>query len=62
MNSLKIRLKDKASEISVNGTRIDKVTAYEVKQDATQWGARVKIEFIADGEIDLNINPTALPQ
>lgn len=62
MNSLRIHLKDKSSEISVNGTRIDKVTAYEVKQDAAQWGAHVKLEFVADGEVDLDINPTASPQ
>lgn len=59
MNSLKIHIHDKDAEFAVNGTQIHKVTAYEVKQDATQWGARVKLEFVADDEVDLDINPTA---
>lgn len=62
MNSIKIRIKDKNSFIAVNGTEISNVLAYEVKQDGDRWGAHVRLDFIADGDIDLDISQTASPQ
>lgn len=62
MNSLKIHIKDKYSFIAVNGTEISNVLAYEIKQDSDHWGAHVRLDFIADGDVDLDISQTASPQ
>ena len=62
MNSIKIHVKDKNSIVAVNGAEIGNVLAYEVKHDGEHWGARVRLDFIADGEIDLDISQTDLPQ
>lgn len=62
MNSLKIHIKDKYSFIAVNGTEISNVLAYEVKQDSDHWGAHVRLDFTADGDVDLDISQTASPQ
>lgn len=62
MNSIEIHIKGKDSNIIVNGAEISNVTAYEIRHDANHWGASVRLEFIADGNIDLDISQTALPQ
>ena len=62
MNSIKIHIKDNHAKIAVNGVEISEVTAYEIKQDSEHWGAHVRLEFFADGDVDLDINPKSLPQ
>ena len=57
-----IEMGDKIGIIGVNGTEISNVLAYEVKQDSDHWGAHVRLDFIADGDVDLDISQTASPQ
>ena len=62
MNSINIHITESQSKIIVNGTEIHDVMAYEVKQDGDHWGAHVHLDFIADGDIDVNISQKASPQ
>ena len=56
MNSLSIHVAPNDFKLTVNGTVIDNVKSYEVKQTADHWDASVKLEFDVDGPVDIDIN------